>query len=829
MYVPHGARNHIYNNTLIGPGGSPTGSGIYCYEEEFHSTDRVDIRNNIVTGFDGGIEAYTSALGDYNCSYGNTTNWPSSVPAVHDITEDPQFVGGGDYHLTSISPCWEAGTDTGQTPDLDGASRPQCENWDMGCYELPPPPTSISSVVSGGRVHSVVTFDQGMTKDAALETTTNYSLTPTDGGVAVTITEVEAGAGTYPTEVTLTHTPVTEDKHYTLDALDLLTDRWGNALFGLSATLDTTDLPPVVSSVAFEDAWTIHVHFSEEMNEDSEFLDPDNYVITTGGSGVIPDIDTVEGADYSGGNPTTAVLHITKVTLNEIYTVTVSDSVTDVDDDLGVDEDFNSGEASIATGYPYLSLAVNNNETNEITITASEDLYGSGLASSSNWSVMQGATELGVELAEHAGHGPTIVLTTTDTLTNNLVYDITYSGSAQDVANNALQPAGKLVSFTAALGPRMLSAVVVNVYHTRVTFDVPVVSGLDTPGNYTLTAGGGVTGTVTAVVASGGNTIATLEHNELTGGLNYSATATKANLLAANGLGIPTGQDSQEFLSVCEDPRVSGLSLGFQEGPVTVTFSEGVNSSPAGDITDPTKWLLKTSGGFPAVIDSIDHVGDSDTAVLNLDDYMRDGHEYIVTAPETVIDLSLNPISELGRNYTSSETAYPRPVAAWNLEGLVGLVYSMDMRNNANLINKNYYAVKDSLGASVTINSVIRVGPKTVWLYLDSVPNPLEEYTVTVQTTPDVIQATTLQYVDHWNNTVGFQGNSDPREIHCFYCANVTRVFIRNDDGETDLPYLVVDDTSILVHNDPEHQDVADLVLVNDGEELILPDKWPIE
>ncbi len=53
------------------------------------------------------------------------------------IDSDPLFVGGGDYHLTSGSPCIDAGKDARVYMDIDGDVRPMGAGFDMGSDEYP--------------------------------------------------------------------------------------------------------------------------------------------------------------------------------------------------------------------------------------------------------------------------------------------------------------------------------------------------------------------------------------------------------------------------------------------------------------------------------------------------------------------------------------------------------------------------------------------------------------------------------------------------------------------------------------------------------------------
>ncbi len=69
------------------------------------------------------IVTYSNILGGYS-GEGN-------------IDSDPLFVGGGDYHLKSLSPCKDAGTAVGAPDnDIDGDSRPQGSGYDIGADEF---------------------------------------------------------------------------------------------------------------------------------------------------------------------------------------------------------------------------------------------------------------------------------------------------------------------------------------------------------------------------------------------------------------------------------------------------------------------------------------------------------------------------------------------------------------------------------------------------------------------------------------------------------------------------------------------------------------------
>jgi hypothetical protein len=75
-------------------------------------------------------------------NWGDWKPWPGNG----NINYDPLFFGGGDYHLTELSPCVDVGTDAGVYTDIDGDARPyDVPNWnkddtgdefDMGADEF---------------------------------------------------------------------------------------------------------------------------------------------------------------------------------------------------------------------------------------------------------------------------------------------------------------------------------------------------------------------------------------------------------------------------------------------------------------------------------------------------------------------------------------------------------------------------------------------------------------------------------------------------------------------------------------------------------------------
>ncbi|MFH1898341.1 MAG: right-handed parallel beta-helix repeat-containing protein [Candidatus Desantisbacteria bacterium] len=132
----------IINNTITGN----KNNGIACYPTPLTVTNNIITNNGTSSSQEGyGIHYSNGTLTvDYNCVWGNgtttTNNYYKCTVGTGSISSDPLFVGNGDYHLQSDSPCKDAGTNsaipTWLTTDKDGRQRMN-GIVDIGAYEYP--------------------------------------------------------------------------------------------------------------------------------------------------------------------------------------------------------------------------------------------------------------------------------------------------------------------------------------------------------------------------------------------------------------------------------------------------------------------------------------------------------------------------------------------------------------------------------------------------------------------------------------------------------------------------------------------------------------------
>ncbi len=153
--------NHLYNNLFNQPGAGPASCGIWMQIDFAAVAMTVDAQNNIFVGNwfynivdipTGGSIAYN---GNHQMFY-NTQHfgspggqetiaaWMGFGPTFDNdmITTNPQFVGGGNFHLQSSSPARGAASNLTSTGiaalnhDADGVLRPTVAPWDQGPFQF---------------------------------------------------------------------------------------------------------------------------------------------------------------------------------------------------------------------------------------------------------------------------------------------------------------------------------------------------------------------------------------------------------------------------------------------------------------------------------------------------------------------------------------------------------------------------------------------------------------------------------------------------------------------------------------------------------------------
>lgn len=98
-----------------------------AHERYFTATTLFEVRNNIFSNNTGGVVSLPGLVADYNCLYANGNN---TITGLGNITSNPLFVNttAGDFHLSTGSPCIDAGNPATTDFDLDRTRN------DMGIY-----------------------------------------------------------------------------------------------------------------------------------------------------------------------------------------------------------------------------------------------------------------------------------------------------------------------------------------------------------------------------------------------------------------------------------------------------------------------------------------------------------------------------------------------------------------------------------------------------------------------------------------------------------------------------------------------------------------------
>jgi hypothetical protein len=143
IFIVAHANLQVWNNTIVDNVAAGSGGGLALKADGVSGL--LSVCNNIIWGNTAGAadsNIHLSGNGqrtEFRCN--NTQGALGTSDFVGDNQDfDPQFVDpiNGDYHLTSTSPCINAGTDLTLLPaaDLDGGERNVAGTVDLGCFEF---------------------------------------------------------------------------------------------------------------------------------------------------------------------------------------------------------------------------------------------------------------------------------------------------------------------------------------------------------------------------------------------------------------------------------------------------------------------------------------------------------------------------------------------------------------------------------------------------------------------------------------------------------------------------------------------------------------------
>jgi len=148
------------------------------------------------------------------------------------IDSDPLFVGGGDYHITSSSPCANVAVDVGIYTDLDGDGRPDGAGYDMGADETTSCGSSPTIAVPGDCATIQVGINAAVNGDAVLVSSGTYVENIDFNGKLITL-ESASGAASTTIDGSDAGPAVTFDNSETASAvIDGFTITNGSAEFG---------------------------------------------------------------------------------------------------------------------------------------------------------------------------------------------------------------------------------------------------------------------------------------------------------------------------------------------------------------------------------------------------------------------------------------------------------------------------------------------------------------------------------------------------------------------------------------------------------------------
>jgi len=199
QYTSSEYETHVVNNTFVGNGfggAAEEVSGALALS----TNSRQIVANNIVVSNAKGIDCSSCQTPfSYNLVWGNVIDYAGDASASPtDLSVDPLFSGSeGAYHLTSASPCIDAGAPMPvAVADCDGDARPQGASFDIGYDEFVPSGTDllITEVLANASVESTGEFVEIYNAGAGSVDLAGLKLG--DGGDLDTLVAFDAGPTT---------------------------------------------------------------------------------------------------------------------------------------------------------------------------------------------------------------------------------------------------------------------------------------------------------------------------------------------------------------------------------------------------------------------------------------------------------------------------------------------------------------------------------------------------------------------------------------------------------------------------------------------------------